>query len=99
MLSADETAGAGELETSAIIDAAPRAVREDGAASPFGERRRPGRPNHAAATLIPLLRDASTAELELALQANGEHGLAPATGIVVSVLLSCLIWALLVLAY
>jgi len=61
--------------------------------TPSSERRRPGRLENVHPSLIPLLR--GEAAPGRALEDIQEHGLAPATGIAVSVFLSGLIWIII----
>ena len=72
----------------------PQPSNEADAASPLRvERRRPGRMAVVSPHLIPLLR--GTTEPLSDLKERGDNDLAPAIGIIVSVLISVVVWAIL----
>ncbi len=60
-------------------------------AARHGERRRPGRRHEVSPNLLPLLRRGAAQDYEI--EQTEDHGLASATGILVSLLLSFVIWA------
>jgi hypothetical protein len=93
MLSLDESVGAGESGAALMADEDHPAIGKDGPAPLAWERGRPGRLHYADPTLLPLLRGEPAADL--AFEGDADDGLACATGIGVSVVLSCLIWGMM----
>jgi hypothetical protein len=68
-------------------------VSVEAANTPQSERRRPDRIETVVPSLLPLLRDCAAPATGY--DENQQHDLEPATGIVVSVLISAPIWALI----
>jgi hypothetical protein len=91
MLSIDESDGSGESGAALMGDEDHPLAGNEGDARTYQERRRPGRLNHANPSLLPLLRGEASPASELA--KDVERCLDPATGIAVSAIISCLIWA------